>query len=383
MKLFRFILWTLLSVLFLLISCAPKAAVPETVLKSVSSTPAISREPWQERWEKLLQEAKKEGVLTMYNSAGGEVRDALTKPLQEKLGLRLEYVTGRGAEISQRLLSERRSGIYLADIYLGGSTTIMTQLKPNGMVVPLDEKEIFLPEALDPKSWYWGELHWKDKDHTTISFINFAVPPVTVNTNLVGLEEIKSYRDLLNPRWKGKITMNDPTTAGIGLRFFLIVGGKIMGYDYMKELARQQPVILRDQRQQVEWLAQGKYPIGTTTQTNITNDFQRAGAPLAYVQPVEGGWTSSGSGNVALYDRAPHPRAARAFINWLLTKEGQSIFVKGYGAPSARLDLPVQGLDPATLVKPGVKYIEGDAEEIELGSVEQRKLAVEIFTAGN
>lgn len=79
------------------------------------------------------------------------------------------------------------------------------------------------------------------------------------------------------------------------------------------------------------------------------------------------------------WHKAPHPRTARLFINWLLSKEGQTLFTKAFGAPSARLDVATEGLDPATLIKPGIKYIEGDAEEIDLSSVEQRKLAVEIF----
>lgn len=372
----------LLLSLFFLVACAPKniapAVAPEPISKTSTAISPSSADGWQVKWDNLAKEARKEGILTMYSTSGAEVRDGIARPLQEKFGLRLEFVTGKGADISQRLTSERRAGIYLSDVYIGGSTTILTQLKPAGMLDSM-EPEIFLPDVLDPKVWYGGGLRWKDKDKSAISFITFAVPPLTINTNLVRPDEIKSYRDLLNPKWKGKIILNDPTVAGVGLRFFLIVGGIIMSHDFMRELVKQQPIILRDQRQQVEWLAQGKYAIAVTTKPEIAADFMNAGAPIAYVNPVEGLWTSGGSGNLALMNRAPHPKAARLFINWFLSRESQTFFVKGYGAPSARLDVPTEGLDPATLVKPGIKYIEGDSEEIELGSVEQRKLAVEIF----
>lgn len=369
----------LLLSLFLLAACASQRIAPPSAPEPISKAPFSSApEAWQIKWDNLAKEARKEGILTMYSTSGTEVRDGIARPLQEKFGLRLEFVTGKGAEVSQRLTSERRAGIHLADIYIGGSTTILTQLKPAGMLDPM-EPEIFLPEVLDPKVWYGGGLRWKDKDKSAISFITFAVPPLTINTTLVRPDEIKSYRDLLNPKWKGKIILNDPTVAGVGLRFFLIVGGIIMSHDFMRELVKQQPIILRDQRQQVEWLAQGKYAIAVTTKPEIAADFMNTGAPIAYVNPVEGLWTSGGSGNLALMNRAPHPNSARLFINWFLSRESQTFFVKGYGAPSARLDVPTEGLDPATLIKPGIKYIEGDSEEIELGSVEQRKLAVEIF----
>lgn len=382
MKAFTVLAIPLVLALALLAGCAPgnkaPAVAPESASSASKEISPSSAEGWQVKWDNLLKEAKKEGILSMYSTGGGEIRDAIIKPIQEKLGLKLEFITGKGAEVSQRLISERRSGIYLADVYIGGSTTILTQLKPAGMLDPM-EKDIFLPEALDPKAWYGGGLKWKDKDRSAISFITFAVPPLTINTTLVKPDEIKSYKDLLNPKWKGKIILNDPTVAGVGLRFFLIAGGIIMGHDYMRELVKQEPLILRDQRQQVEWVAQGKYAIVVTTKPEIVADFVKAGAPLAHITPSEGMWTSAGSGNLALINRAPHPRAAQAFINWVLTRDAQILFSKAYGAPSARTDVPTEGLDPATLVKPGIKYIEGDAEEIELGSVEQRKLAVEIF----
>lgn len=365
----------------LLLSCAAKvvpaekSVSPETV--KLEAQPA-GKEPWQIKWDSLLKEAKKEGVLAMYSTAGTEVRDALTETLQKNFGLRLEYTAGKGAEISQKLASERRAGIYMVDIYIGGTSTTLNQLKPAGMLDPL-EREIFLPENLDSKAWYGGGLRWRDKDRTALSFLTYVVPPLVVNTNLVGAGEIKSYRDLLNPKWKGKLAMNDPTVAGIGLTFFRIVGGEIMGYDYMKELVKQEPLILRDQRLQVEWVAQGKYAIAVAPTQALITSFINIGAPLAYVLPAEGGWVAAGSGNIALVNRAPHPNAARLALNWVLTKEAQTLISKAVGVSSARMDVPTKGMDPATLIKPGMKYIDANLEEMELKADADKKLAVDIF----
>lgn len=371
----------LLLSLFLLAACAAQTVAPPSVSEPISKAPVTDARPapgdWQTKWDNLLKAAKKEGVLSMYSTQGTQVRDGIFKPLQEKLGLRLEWVTGKGEEMNQRLITERRAGIYIPDVYIGGATSVLTLTKPSGALAPM-EPEIFLPEALDSKAWFGGELRWIDKEKLLLAFITYQVIPITINKSLARPDEIKSYRDLLNPKWKGKIVINDPTVTGTGEKFFLIAGGIIMGYDFMRELVKQEPAITRDQRLQVEWLAQGKYPIGTTTKPEIVADFQKAGVPLAYVSPAEGMWTSAGGGNVSLYDRQPHPNSSRAFINWLLTKEGQTVFSKALGVPSGRIDVPTEGLDQNLLLQPGVKYVSGDSEELLLKAPEERKITLEI-----
>ncbi len=369
--------------LFLLSACATQtmapAPAPEPAARQapVADKQTAALSDWQVKWNNLSAAAKKEGVLSMYSTQGSSVRDGISKPILEKLGLKLEFLTGKGEEISQRTITERRAGIYVADVYVGGATSVLTLVKPTGALAQI-EKELFLPEALDKKTWFGGDLRWIDKDRQLLAFVNYQVIPITVNTSLVNPQEIKSYKDLLNPKWKGKIVINDPTVTGTGEKFFLIVGGQIMGYDFMRELVKQEPVITRDQRLQVEWLAQGKYPIGTTTKPEIVTDFQRAGVPLAYVSPAEGMWTSAGGGNVALYDKPAHPKAAQLFVNWLLTREGQSIFARALGVPSGRLDASVEGLDKDLLLQPGMKYIAGDSEELLLKAAEERKITLEI-----
>ena len=197
---------------------------------------------------------------------------------------------------------------------------------------------------------------------------------------MVKVDEIKSYRDLLQPRWKGKIIINDPTVAGIGGKWFSMVGRYIMNLDFMREIARQEPVILRDQRLQVDWLAKGKYPIGIAAVTDMVTEFRKAGAPLSYAEPSEGTWLGNGSGGLGLVVKAPHPNAARVFVNWMLTKEAQSIYSREYGVPSARLDVSTEGIDPVTVPKPGVKYVLGFKEETLIGEDEYRNtVGREIF----
>lgn len=215
---------------------------------------------------------------------------------------------------------------------------------------------LILPEVKDPKAWWSGSLLWVDRKHFSLAFNAYSLPAYAINTEMVKPEELKSYRDLLDPKWKGKIIINDPTIAGIGekgLSFVLVT----MGVDFVKDLAKQEPFIVRDQRLQVEWLAQRKFPIGLFCKSDPIAEFVKAGAPIKELIPIEGQALTSGSGNLPLVDGAAHPYAASLFINWLLSKEGQILFSKASLVQSAREDIPTDYLDPVKLRQPGVKYM--------------------------
>lgn len=346
--------------------------------KSAPNMKEIIKQAWEVKWEKVVEGARKEGVVVVFGSASGEIGRSLAKPLWEKFGLRLEYLSGGGGELAQKLSSERRAGLYLADIYMGGNTTMMMSLKPAGYFSPL-EPEIILPEVLDTKLWYGGKLRFVDKDNLILSFIVYANDTITINTDLVRPGEIKSYKDLLEPRWKGKIIMDYPAAAGLGQKFVHMVGKYILNYDFLGELAKQEPILLRDKRLPVQWLAQGKYPIALVAYTDVVSEFKKSGAPIDDLTPLEGTWTTSGHGNIAVMNKPAHPDAARVFINWTLTKEGQSVYTKAYGASSRRLDVSTEGLDQDMLIRPGVRYVEGDSEQVALESPQQVDIAKQIF----
>lgn len=127
---------------------------------------AVQSSP-QKEWEELKIAAQKEGVVTMYTTAGSEVRISLTEAVKEKLGLQLEFVSGRGAELSQKLFTERRAGLFLADVYIAGCTTQINELKPKGILDPL-KPLLFLPEVTDMSKWYLGKYWFADKEQAYI-----------------------------------------------------------------------------------------------------------------------------------------------------------------------------------------------------------------------
>lgn len=383
----RRVLLVLALILVVVVGCAPKATpAPQAAAPSSSqaatevASPKASLEPWQVEWEKVVDAAKKEGSVVVYSTAGAETRAVLMRAFKEKYGISAEVITAKGAEVSQKLFSERRAGLYMADIYTGGSTTIVNELKPGGVLDPL-EPVLILPEVTDTKLWYSGRLPWTDTGHYIFAFMATPSPSYAINTEQVKLEEAKSYKDLLNPKWKGKMTLNDPTAAGTGLKWFGIVSSVILDIDYMRQLVKQEPFVIRDQRMQVEWMAKAKYPIAISPKSDPFAEFLRAGAPIKHVEPMEGGYLTSASGNLALLNRAPHPNAAKVFVNWLLSKEGQALFSRAMETQTARMDVSVDFLDVTRRRDPNAKYFTGENEEFLLKQPEQAKVAKEIFGA--
>lgn len=338
---------------------------------------------WEDELQKTTEAARREGKVVIYMTAGAEVRTALVKSFGEKSGVALEATSVSGNQMSERLIRERKAGLYLADIYIGGATTPITILKPAGVFENL-ETSFILPELKDPeiikRTWWDGSLLWVDQDHKVIALLAYAQDWALINTEIVKVEEIKALKDLLNPKWKGKIVMFDPTTTGAGGQLFGALATYITGLDYWREFAKQEPVILGDHRLMVEWVARAKYSIAVAPRPNEVQEFQKAGAPILLLPPpTEGIHLVAGSGTAALINQAPHPSAARLFINWLLSKEGLTIFSQAFGSPSARLDVPTNFLPPDRIRQPGVRYIWAGGEDYLVKEPALHKDAREIF----
>lgn len=148
----------------------------------------------------------------------------------------------------------------------------------------------------------------------------------------------------------------------------------------MRELARQEPLILRDKRLQVEWVARGKYPVSIAASTDLITQFKNAGALLSQqLLKEEIQYVISGSGNVTLLKGAPHTNAAKAFINWLLSSEGQTHVSRISLVQSSRIDVPSDHLAEEDRRDPNIKYYRALTEDFFLKESELQELAHEIF----
>lgn len=364
-------------------SSQPRGQLPQAG-SSQATTPLVttSREVKSDReaeWEQVISAARKEGKVVWATDYAGDIRTAMSQAFKAKYGLELEFIFhSRSAELQTKMLAERRAGLYTADIYTGGLPSPYLVLVPQGVLDPLD-KVLVLPQVTDTKVWWENKIPWVDPDHYMLGFIAYQMVSLFVNSDLVNPQELKSYRDLLQPKWKGKITMNDPTTFGAGNSWFTAMTQGLMDVAYLRDLARQEPVILRDARLQVEWLVRGKYPIGLAVKPELATEFKRAGAPIEPINPAEGVVLTAGNGNIALVDKAPHPNAAKLFINWFLTKEGQEIFSRASGFQSARADVPTDFLDPISVRQSGAKFFSAFELKYHVQKEPNIKIAQEMY----
>lgn len=370
------ILW-LLAISFVLSSfaCAPKATlVPGAKVMERPEVLAIEKASWEQEEQKLVREAKKEGLLYIKGSMSPTGRIELTKLFKEKLSIDVEMVIGKSAELLPRLLAEMQAGLFTTDIFIGGPTDLINVLKPKGAIEPLD-KVLFRPDVTDDSLWYGG-LYF-DKGHMMVGSSSSVSAPIAINTGLVNPEDIKSYRDLLNPKWKGKIIMGDPTVTG-GQQSVAISIWMIMGRDFIDKLLEQNPVLSRDQRLIIEWLAREKYHIAVGPSDRQMNVFMEEGAPIQPITPVEGTKTT-GTPVAVLMKNAPHPMAARFFMNWILTAEGQTLWMKNEGKGSRRKDVSNEWLHPENRIKQGINYLIDNEEFNIKAKVEFQPKLMEVF----
>lgn len=358
-------------------SCAIRSKpLPEQKKTAAPGVP-VTTLTWEEDWEKAIKAAQREGKVVIYSGSSPEIREAQRKAFEERFKITLEQIPGQATQLAQKILSEYRANIFNLDVYAGGANTMLTMLKPGGVLASLDPM-LVLPEVLDTKVWYQGKLPFVDQAHTAARLILTPAPDFIVNTALA--REVNSYQDVLNPKWKGKIILADPTMPPGGDNWFHVyVYSEVLSLDYMKALARQEPFISRDRRQAAEWLSRGKYAISIATGWSHFVQFADAGLPVKRISPLEGAYLQSGAGSIGLLKNPPHPNTAKVYINWVLSKEGAAVISRAYDRHSTRLDVPTEGLTPSLLRQPGEKYIEGDSEEIYLERDKYRKMAGEIF----
>jgi iron(III) transport system substrate-binding protein len=323
-------------VVLTLVGCSP--ARPSA--SDPTAQPAAPGQPaGQGDWDAVLAAARQEGRVVVSIPASAELRKDMEAAFEKRYpGIDLEPFAGRGTEAVQKIVSEAKGGIYYFDIHIGGTNSTLSLLKPEGLLVPL-EPFFMLPEVKDPAQWWGGHL-WADYEKQTLyAFQAYFTENIWVNTEHVRPDEIRSYDDLLDPKWRGRIGILDPRTAGAGDSFWAFLW-KIKGEDYLNRLVQQNLMIGRNQQDLAAMLARGRVALMLGLTYYSFQPFFEAGAPIKpSANPAEGNYMTAGSGNLSVMKNYPHPNATKVFVNWLLSREGQQIFTEAMGQGTRRLDV--------------------------------------------
>jgi len=349
-----------------------------------NTSSAQTKATWQERWEKALAEAKKEGKVVVMGPPGDLIRDAMTQGFKKTFpDISIEYSGARGGELATRVKAERDAGIYSIDIVISGTSTANSYFKPM-KALDMIEPALMLPEVMDLKYWRDSRLEFSDRStRYTLVFATQNPPPLIFNPAQVKAEDVDELNELLDPKWKGKIAVQDPIPSGTGqggFRWLWHVLGPEKAKDFYRKMHAQAGAIDRDQRRQIEWVAQGKYPLHLSPGT-IMFQLSKRGLKFGVVSELKdyGSYLSAGFAGAMLVNRAPHPNAAKVFLNWILTREGQTAWSNAMGYVSRRLDVPTDHIPSYWIPKPGVKYWPSYYEEDSTLTPEQEKFLKEIF----
>ena len=343
------------------------AAFIVVMLSAIASHGGEARPAWQQEWDKTVQAAKAEGQVTIYvHSAYAPV---LTSGAFEKAfpAIKLSIVSGVENDLERRFSAERRAGKYLADVFMVGVLRSYDFLQAKFLepIKPL----LILPEVVDESKWWLGKHHYSDPEQKYLfRYVASAqYGQISYNTQLIQAKEFTSFWDFLSPKWKGKILSRDirlPGTGGSAIRLFYYHPD--MGPEFVRKLFAETDITLfRDRRQGLDWLAAGKYPICFWCEGVDKANVQ--GLPVdTFGRMKEGAGLSAGQGILTYVNQAPHPSAAKVFVNWFLSRDGQLNFQKALGKAdegspdSLRIDIPKDDVDPKSRRLDGVKYLDTD-----------------------
>ena len=287
--------------------CGTAAAQPketaDQILRKYNKLSANERE------KALIKGAQAEGELAFNTAMQVDELTQLTKAFNKRYPfLKLNVSRLGGRRVITRIETEYRAGKYLVDV-AGGMANISYSLKSAGLIAPYySPQRKFFPVRDSEKEGYFAP--------------GFIAPVVLgYNTRMLKRAEVpKTYEELLLPKWKGKMFLDDEDYDWFValLKHF----GRDEGIKYMKKLAAQDVGIRRGRVLQAQMIVAGERPIGIALHANLLLDLRSKGAPInfAILDPY-----FAKPSELMLLRNAPHPHAAALYLDWILSEEGQNM----------------------------------------------------------
>jgi iron(III) transport system substrate-binding protein len=319
-------------------------------------------------WDTLLAAARAEGTLRIATYPDPGYRKLLSDFEIAFDGIQAVPSTFESAAaFVTQLFAERQAGQYAWDLALMPAETMLTQARPSGALDPLPPLLIH-PDVLDAAVWRDGfAAGFLDQaQQHSYGLTRTRSQSLWLNRDQVSAGEVQSYRDLLDPKWKGKLLAGDPRSKGSGIDMLTAFRLTVQDDSLIRALFKDQQVVLKTNAQELtDDTVRGRYPIGlgTVTRSYLRDAQDRGlGMRIVHLPRPEFDWVTSGTTALHAINGAPHPNVAALFANWALTRDGNASVASALGENSRRADVPP--VDPDTLPEPGVPYVVLDAEAV-------------------
>jgi iron(III) transport system substrate-binding protein len=324
------------------VGCAPAAAPPApTSAPPAPAAAATTASPGD--WNGVLAAAKQEGKLVLSTHAGSGYEKYVELVKQALPDLTVDATTIKASDYAARVVVEQQNGQYLWDVHMGPVSNIYTVLTPAGDLQPIKPfLDSLPPDNKDDSLWAGGFGLYTDPNNPVTLITEFSdVGGVFINKDQVP-EGITSMDDLLNPQFKGKIAVYDPTVSNGGS---MSLAGllAVKGDSFLQRLINENDAkYVATSNQLTQWVAEGRYPIGFGVDATQLGELQKQGVGTNVVRNRSFGDYSLASG-ISVLKNAPHPNAVKEYLNWALSRDGQIAWAQNASVDSSsrRLDVPV------------------------------------------
>jgi iron(III) transport system substrate-binding protein len=302
----------------------------------------------------LVKAACAEGQVVYYTAQSDGDERTIAEPFQKQFPcVKVSVISAVTGRLFERITTEARAGKTQGDVAILTDEVLVQRLIDDKLVRNwTPPQDAAWPAAAKVQGWWYA---------ASGSFML----PIYNDQGIAAAEAPRSWADLLDPKWKGKIATSPITIGGTAWLQYAFMREKL-GADYLKKFAAQEPKLFSAYNAAVLSVARGELLIAVTSALNEYPVRVTEGAPIKPVFPAEGiPYTNY---PMLMLASSAHPNAAELFGNWYLSKAGQTMLVKTRGAYSVRQDVaPAKGNPPLSELKPwhpGHEFMVGHHAEL-------------------
>jgi iron(III) transport system substrate-binding protein len=314
--------------------------------------------------QSMIEAARKERMVAFYTAMEIPLAESLGKAFEAKYpGIDVRVKRSGAERVFQRIGKEEDISIYEVDVVCSTDAGHFINWKRDGLLthyVPEDVAKHFPPEQIDSDGMY----------ATVLALLS----PISYNTNLVRPEDApKSFADLLDPKWKGKIIKGRPDYSGTVLTATFQIA-RDLGWPYLEKLAQQNITHVQSAIERGKKLALGESAIQADGADSNLLLLKEQGAPVEPVYPTEG--TPLITAPCGVFRSAPHPNAARLFQSFLFGVEAQQVLVDASALRSFHALVKER---PGRVSLSAIKLMKSDPASVEAQSEQIKARYNEIF----